>query len=128
MKPRVAVVGSGIAGMSAAYYLRETCRVSLLERNDYAGGHTNTITIDLQGERVPVDTGFMVFNDTTYPNLVKLFDELEVTSYDTSMSFGVRDQGTGLEYACTGFSTFFAQKRNLVNPRHWKLYLSLIHI
>ena len=97
MKPRVAVVGSGIAGMSAAYYLRETCRVSLLERNGYAGGHTNTITIDLQGERVPVDTGFMVFNDTTYPNLVKLFDELEVTSYDTSMSFGVRDQGTRLE-------------------------------
>lgn len=126
MKPRVAVVGSGIAGMSAAYYLRETCRVSLLERNGYAGGHTNTITIDLQGERVPVDTGFMVFNDTTYPNLVKLFDELEVTSYDTSMSFGVRDQGTRLEYACTGFSTFFAQKRNLVNPRHWKLYRSIL--
>ena len=126
MKPRVAVVGSGIAGMSAAYYLRETCQVSLLERNGYAGGHTNTINIDLQGKRVPVDTGFMVFNDTTYPNLIKLFDELEVTSYDTSMSFGVRDQKTGLEYACTGFSTFFAQKRNLINPRHWKLYRSIL--
>ena len=126
MKPRIAVVGSGIAGMSAAYYLRETCRVTLLERNSYAGGHTNTITIDLHGRRIPVDTGFMVFNDNTYPNLIKLFNELGVTSYDTSMSFGVRDQGTGLEYACTGFSTFFAQKRNLINPRHWKLYRSIL--
>ncbi len=126
MKPRVAVVGSGIAGMSAAYYLRESCQVSLLERNSYAGGHTNTITIELQGKQVPLDTGFMVFNDTTYPNLVRLFNELEVTSYDTSMSFGVRDQGTGLEYACAGFSTFFAQKRNLANPLHWKLYRSII--
>lgn len=112
--------------MSAAYYLRETCHVSLLERNSYAGGHTNTIYIDLHGKSVPVDTGFMVFNESTYPNLIKLFDELEVTSYDTSMSFGVRDQGTGLEYACTGFSTFFAQMKNLVNPLHWALYRSIL--
>jgi len=126
VKPRIAVVGSGIAGMSAAYYLREICQVSLLERSDYAGGHTNTITIDLHGKRVPVDTGFMVFNETTYPNLIKLFDELNVTSYDTSMSFGVRDQGTGLEYACAGFSTFFAQKRNLASPFHWQLYRGIL--
>ncbi|MEC7906272.1 MAG: FAD-dependent oxidoreductase [Verrucomicrobiota bacterium] len=126
MKPRVAVIGSGIAGMSAAYCLRETCQVSLVERNGYAGGHTNTITIDLQGKRVPVDTGFMVFNDTTYPNLMRLFNELEVTSYNTSMSFGVKDQRSGLEYACSGFSSFFAQKRNLANPRHWQLYRDIL--
>ncbi len=122
MKPRLAVIGSGIAGMSSAYYLRDDFDVTLVEKNDYVGGHTNTVTVDRNGRRIPIDTGFMVYNETTYPNLVRLFNELGVTSYNTSMSFGVRDARLDLEYACSGFSTFFAQKRNLLRPRHWRLY------
>ena len=112
--------------MGAAYYLREHYDVTLVEKNSYAGGHTNTVTVMSHGKPVSVDTGFMVYNETTYPNLVRLFKELEVTSYDTSMSFGVRNESRKLEYACSGFSTFFAQKRNLVNPWHWKLYRDIL--
>ena len=122
MKESVAVIGSGIAGMAAAYYLRNQFDVTLIEKNSYAGGHTNTVNVHESGRRIPIDTGFMVFNETTYPNLVRLFSELGVISYNTSMSFGVRNIDTRLEYASTGFAGFFAQKRNLVNLRHWNLY------
>ena len=122
MKESVAVIGSGIAGMSVAYYLRNQFDVTLIEKNSYAGGHTNTVNVRESDRSIPIDTGFMVFNETTYPNLVRLFSELGVISYNTSMSFGVRNIDTRLEYASTGFAGFFAQKRNLVNLRHWNLY------
>lgn len=112
--------------MGAAYYLREAFDVTLFDKNDYAGGHTNTVTLSLGDSKVSVDTGFMVYNETTYPNLLRLFRELDVASYDTSMSFGVRNVNRNLEYACSGFSTFFAQKRNLLNPIHWKLYRDIL--
>ena len=126
MKQRVAIIGTGIAGMAAAYYLRRECDVTLVEKNNYAGGHTNTVSISLGGDSIPVDTGFMVYNDTTYPNLVRLFKELGVRSCNTSMSFGVCNADRNLEYACSGFSTFFAQKKNLLNPVHWKLYRDIL--
>jgi predicted NAD/FAD-binding protein len=126
MKPSVAVIGSGIAGMSVAYYLRHRCDVSVYERANYPGGHTNTINIQSEGRSLPVDTGFMVFNETTYPNLTRLFEELKVTTYDTSMSFGVRDAQRRLEFACSNGSSFFAQRRNLANPGHWKLYREIL--
>ena len=122
MKESVAVIGSGIAGMAAAYYLRNQFDVTLIEKNSYAGGHTNTVNVHESDRSIPIDTGFMVFNETTYPNLVRLFSELGVISYNTSMSFGVRNIDTRLEYSSTGFAGFFAQKRNLVNLRHWNLY------
>lgn len=126
MKPRIAVIGSGIAGMAVAYYLRKDCDVTLIEKAAYPGGHTNTVTVESKGKRLPVDTGFMVFNETTYPNLTRLFAELEVSTYDTSMSFGVRDAARKLEFACSNASSFFAQKRNLANPNHWKLYREIL--
>ena len=126
MKPRVAVIGSGIAGMSVAYYLRHECDVTLIERADYPGGHTNTVTVSSSGRNIPVATGFMVYNETTYPNLTRLFQELGVRSYDTSMSFGVRDAQRRLEFACTNASTFFAQRRNALNPNHWLLYQDIL--
>ncbi len=126
MKQRVAVIGSGIAGMSAAYYLRHKFDVTIIEKDNYVGGHTNTVNVKINGRSIPVDTGFMVYNETTYPNLVRLFNELGVTSYDTSMSFGVRNEKRNLEYACSGFTSFFAQRRNIASPRHWKLYRDII--
>ncbi|MEM9159308.1 MAG: FAD-dependent oxidoreductase [Verrucomicrobiota bacterium] len=126
MKKSVAVIGSGIAGMGAAYYLRKEFDVHLYERNNYIGGHTNTVNLRRDGKNLPIDSGFMVFNDKTYPNLIRLFDELGVDSYDTSMSFGVQNVETGLEFACSGFSSFFAQRLNLAKLPHWKLYKEII--
>lgn len=122
MNERVAVIGTGIAGMSAAYYLRDRFDVVLYEKNDYIGGHTNTVFVgSREGKSLPIDSGFMVFNDKTYPNLLRLFAELGVGSYDTSMSFSVSNLDSGLEYACSGLNSFFAQRRKALSPRHWGL-------
>lgn len=122
MKENVAVIGSGIAGMASAYYLRDRFDVHLFESQSYIGGHTNTRFVSESAKSLPIDTGFMVFNDHTYPNLVRLFNELEVTTYPTSMSFGVRNIDTGLEYSSAGAKGFFAQSYRIADPRHWKLY------
>lgn len=127
MKESVAVIGSGIAGMASAYYLREAFDVHLYEADNYIGGHTNTRSVAEGSKRLPIDTGFMVFNDHTYPNLVRLFKELDVTSYPTSMSFGVRNGGSELEYSSQGAKGFFAQKRNLLNTKHWLLLQDIKH-
>ena len=86
---RVAVIGSGIAGLASAYLLARRHRVTLYEAAPYAGGHTNTVDVELDGFTHPVDTGFLVFNDRTYPNLIALFDELDVASYESDMTFSV---------------------------------------
>ncbi|MBC2607987.1 NAD(P)/FAD-dependent oxidoreductase [Pelagicoccus albus] len=127
MKPQVAVIGSGIAGMASAYYLRDHFDVHLYESADYVGGHTNTKFVASGKGETPIDTGFMVFNDHTYPNLIKLFDELGVSSYPTSMSFGVRNVNTGLEYCSNGGSGFFAQRARILDPRQWSLYSGIKH-
>ncbi|QXD23608.1 FAD-dependent oxidoreductase [Opitutia bacterium ISCC 51] len=121
MKKRIAIIGSGIAGMGSAWYLKDQYDLTVYEKNTYAGGHTNTVYVNESSSRVPVDTGFMVYNEHTYPNLVKLFSELGVDTMETSMSFGVQNLSRGLEYACTGFKTYFAQSRRLFDPAHWSL-------
>lgn len=126
MKDRIAIIGSGIAGMSAAYYLRNEFDVSIFEKNSYIGGHTNTVTVSEGDRDIPIDTGFMVYNETTYPNLVRLFEDLNVITYNTSMSFGVQNRNRALEYSSDGFSGFFAQKRNLLTPSHWRLYKQIL--
>ena len=113
----IAIVGTGIAGLGCGYFLHRDFDVSLFDVNRYAGGHTNTITVDEDGRPVPIDTGFMVYNDVTYPNLVRLFDELGVETMPTSMSFGVQHVGTGIEYCGSGVNGLFAQRRNVVRPR-----------
>ena len=120
---KIGIVGSGISGLGAAYFLKSRYghEVDVFEKNDYAGGHTNTIQVD---GGLPVDTGFIVFNERTYPELIRLFDELGVESQESDMSFSVMNRKSGLEWGGTEFRTIFAQKRNLLNPRFLGMLLS----
>jgi predicted NAD/FAD-binding protein len=113
---RIAVVGAGIAGLASAWLLARHHRVTLYEAGAYAGGHTHTVDVTLDGCTHPVDTGFLVFNDRTYPNLIALFDELGVESHASSMTFSVSLDEGRLEWAGTSLNTVFAQRRNLFSP------------
>lgn len=113
----IAIVGTGIAGLGCGYTLHRHCDVSLFDRNDYTGGHTNTITVNEAAASVPIDTGFMVFNEINYPNLSRLFAELAVETIPTEMSFGVQHLPTGIEYAGGSVAQLFARRRNLIDPR-----------
>ncbi len=125
-KERLAVIGGGIAGLGAAWLLRRRYDVTVFERENRIGGHSNTVEIDEEGRRVPVDTGFMVFNKVTYPYLVRLFDELRVPVKPTEMSFSVRHEGLDLEYNGMGLNRVFAQRANLVRPRFLKLLAQIL--
>jgi phytoene dehydrogenase-like protein len=114
---KIAVIGSGIAGLASSWVLSRKHDVTLFEANDYLGGHTHTHAIELGGRNYAVDTGFIVFNPSNYPLLSKLFAELGVESQPTTMSFAVRNERSGLEYNATSLSGLFCQKRNLVSPR-----------
>lgn len=116
---RIAVIGSGIAGLSAAWLLSRDHAVSLFEANNYLGGHTHTVDVTLDGITAPVDTGFLVFNERTYPNLIALFDHLGVASTASDMSFSVRLADERLEWAGSNLATVFAQRRNLLRPAFW---------
>jgi uncharacterized protein len=114
---RVAVVGSGIAGLASAWLLSRHHDVTLFEANDYPGGHTHTHDIQLDGRAYTVDTGFIVHNRAHYPLLSALFDELGIATQPTTMGFSVRNQASGLEYNAANLDTLFCQRRNLVSPR-----------
>lgn len=121
----LAIIGTGIAGLGCAHFLQQRFELTLYEQNDYAGGHTNTITVDEAGHPVSLDTGFMVYNEVTYPNLTRLFRELDVATKPTDMSFSVQHLPTGLEYNGTSLDLLFAQRRNLLNPSFWKLLMAI---
>lgn len=125
MKPRVAIIGTGIAGMGAAHLLKDRAHLTLFERNDYVGGHTNTVTVDEHGMEIPIDTGFMVYNEVTYPNLVRLFRELQVPVKKTSMSFSVQHRPSGLEWNGSDLNRLFVQRRNLLRPRFYGFLLQI---
>jgi predicted NAD/FAD-binding protein len=114
---KIAVIGAGISGLSAAWLLRETASVTLYEAEPRAGGHADTQTVTLDGESVPVDTGFIVFNDRNYPNLVGLFAALGVAAHDSNMSFGVSKNNAAFEYAGGDLKQLFAQPVNIFKPR-----------
>ena len=97
-KQKIAVVGAGISGLLSAYLLSREHDVTLFEANNYLGGHTHTKPVQSGGKTYPVNTGFIVYNDWTYPNFIKLMDQLGVASEESEMSFSVRDENTGLEY------------------------------
>ena len=125
-KQKIAVIGSGIAGLTSAHLLSREHEVSLFEANDYIGGHTHTRPVELQGKVYPVNTGFIVFNDWTYPNFIKLMDELGVKSEDSDMSFSVRDENTGIEYNGTSINSLFAQRRNLFRPSFLRMVKDIL--
>lgn len=120
---RLAIIGTGIAGLGCAHFLHREYELTLFEQHDYAGGHTNTVTAiePGTGRTVPIDTGFMVFNHVTYPLLSRLFEELQVPIKPTAMSFAVRDDVTGLEWCGSSLRHLFAQRRNLFNPRFLRM-------
>jgi len=118
---RIAVIGTGIAGLGCAWNLREHARVTLFEQDKRPGGHTNTVVVEEDGVEVPIDTGFIVFNKVTYPNLCRLFDELGVETQAGEMSFSVQHLPDRLEYNGMGFAKVFAQRRNLLRLRFYRL-------
>jgi predicted NAD/FAD-binding protein len=111
---KIAVVGTGISGMVAAWLLQREHEVIVFEARDRIGGHTNTVDVELEGRRFAVDTGFIVHNPRTYPNLISIFEELGVTTAPTDMSFSVREQATGLEYSS---QALLARRLNITSPR-----------
>jgi predicted NAD/FAD-binding protein len=113
---KIAIIGSGISGLVAAHHLHKAHDLSVFEANDYVGGHTHTHSIELAGKTWSVDSGFIVFNDWTYPNFIALLDELGVQSQPSSMSFSVKCERTGLEYNGTSLNSLFAQRQNLLRP------------
>lgn len=122
----IAVIGAGIAGLAAAHLLSRRHRVQLFEKETRLGGHTNTVLLDTPNGRLPLDTGFLVHNDRTYPNLVRLFGELGVATRDSDMSFAVSCRRTGLEYSSRGANGFFAQRGNLVRRSHLRLLREIL--
>ncbi|WP_395741381.1 NAD(P)/FAD-dependent oxidoreductase [Prosthecobacter sp.] len=124
-RPRLAIVGTGVAGLGCAHFLHPHFDLTIFEQNDYAGGHTNTVTVREDGRELPVDTGFMVFNHVTYPLLTRLFKELDVATKPTSMSFSVAHLPSGIEYNGTSLNHLFGQRRNLIRPRFWRFMLQI---
>lgn len=123
----IAVIGGGVAGIVAAYLLQRKHNVTLYEKNNYIGGHTNTVTISDGPDRgTPVDTGFIVMNDRTYPLFNRFLSQLNVSISKTDMSFSYTDRKTGLQYASTDFDGIFAQRENLLNPSFWSLLRGIV--
>ena len=120
-KLKIAVIGSGISGLSCAWLLSKRHNVDLFEKNSYFGGHANTQEISLNSSKINVDTGFIVFNSLNYPNLCNLFDILNVDTYESDMSFSVSNSIENLEYGGENFNTIFAQKSNIFKPRFLKI-------
>jgi len=121
----IAIIGTGIAGLSAGYFLRDKFNVTFYEKEDYAGGHTNTLIVKEGGQDIYIDSAFMVYNETTYPLLTRLFKELNVETKPASMSFSVQHVPSGLEYCGTGLNGLFAQRRNILNPPYVRMLLEI---
>lgn len=116
---RIAIIGSGISGTVAAHLLHRDHEIAVFEANDYPGGHTHTVDVTADGTKLPVDTGFIVFNERTYPNFVRLLRTLQVPWQNSNMSFSVHCDRTGLEYCPSSLGRFFAQRRNLLRASFW---------
>ena len=123
---KIAVIGSGISGLSAAYYLSKKHHVDLFEKEDYFGGHSNTIDVIIDEKKIPVDVGFIVFNYQTYPNLINFFKEINVEIEKSDMSFSVSVENSNYEYCGRGLSGIFANKSNLLNIKFIKMFFDIL--
>ena len=123
---KIAVVGGGVSGMLAARLLSDEHEIHLYEAGDYLGGHTHTVGVEVQGDQYAADTGFMVFNDRTYPNFVRMLDLLGIPSRASDMSFSVRCDRTGLEYQGGTVFGLFAQRRNLFRPSFYRMLRDIL--
>ena len=126
LRKRIAVVGAGISGLASAWLLSQRHDVTLYEAGNYLGGHTNTVDVTLEGITHPVDTGFLVFNHHTYPNLTAMLAHLQVESTATDMSFAVSLDQPDLEWAGSSLATVFGQKRNLLRPAFWRMLADIL--
>ncbi len=123
---RIAIIGTGIAGNVAAYKLRQQHDITVFEAGSYVGGHTNTVDVEESGERLAVDTGFIVFNDRTYPNFIGLLDEIGQASQPSVMSFSVQREDSGLEYGGSSLNSLFAQRRNILRPAFYRMIRDIL--
>jgi len=122
---RIAVIGTGIAGMVTAYLLSDAHELVVYEAEDYIGGHTNTIDVSFNGKSYAVDTGFIVFNEKTYPNFVKLMKRLGVAWKASNMSFSVQCKKTGLEFSPSSLNSLFIQRKNLLRPSFYRMIFDI---
>lgn len=123
---KIAIVGSGISGLTCAYLLNRQHDITVFEASDWIGGHTHTVDVQLDGRDYAIDTGFIVFNDWTYPNFIRLLDQLNVASQPTEMSFSVHDPLTKTEYNGNNLNSLFAQRRNLLAPAFWGMLQDIV--
>jgi predicted NAD/FAD-binding protein len=123
---KIAIIGSGISGLTSAYLLNRSHEITLFEASDWIGGHTHTVQVTVNGQRHAVDTGFIVFNDWTYPNFIRLLGELGVRFKPTEMSFSVRDPDSGLEYNGNTLNSLFSQRSNLLSPGFWGMLRDIL--
>ena len=123
---KIAVIGSGISGLSAAYYLSKSHKVDLFEKQDHFGGHAYTLEVDLQNKIIPVDIGFIVFNYKTYPNLISFFQENKIEIEKSDMSFSVSVKDTNIEYCGRGINGIFSNRSNLFNIKFIKMFFEII--
>ncbi len=123
---RIGIIGAGISGLTVAYRLQDQHDITVLERDERIGGHTHTVDVAVDGRNYAIDTGFIVFNERTYPNFIALLNELGVASQPTEMGFSVRDAESGLEYNGTTLNGLFAQRRNFFRPRFYRMIRDIL--
>ncbi|MEB0205476.1 NAD(P)/FAD-dependent oxidoreductase [Pseudomonas sp. CCC3.1] len=123
---KIAIIGSGISGLTCGYLLHKEHDIHVFEASDWVGGHTHTVNVTVKGQRYAIDTGFIVFNDWTYPNFIQLMTQLGVRSKATEMSFSVRDASHNLEYNGNTLNSLFAQRSNLLSPRFWGMLRDIL--
>ncbi|MBU0903524.1 MAG: FAD-dependent oxidoreductase [Gammaproteobacteria bacterium] len=123
---KIAIIGSGIAGLTSAYLLNRCHDITVFEASDWIGGHTHTVDVQVDGQTYAVDTGFIVFNNWTYPNFIRLLNQLGVGFKDTEMSFSVSDPVSGVEYNGHGLNSLFAQRSNLISPKFWGMVRDIL--
>ena len=124
-KPKLAIIGTGIAGLACAHFLQRDYDLTLFEKDNRIGGHSNTVEVPENGNMLPLDTGFMVYNEVTYPHLTRLFAELDVATKPTEMSFSVQHIPGGIEFNGGSVNLLFSQRKNLLRARFWKMLLQI---